>query len=205
MGFYSRVVFPRLLHWGFSNRVIENQRRHLVSMTHREVLEVGAGCGLSLPYYPGAVESFTGLDANPGMIRLALRQSRPLLFPVRWCLGDLLRLPFGGETFDVVVSSWTLCGVTDVEAALGEIGRVLRSGGRFLFVEHGLSPDSRVRRWQKGLTPLQKKVADGCHLDRPIGQSIRAQPWHRFDLEEFYLEKCPRSLGYTYRGVAVKA
>ena len=122
MGFYSRVVFPRLLHWGFSNRVIENQRRHLVSMTHREVLEVGAGCGLSLPYYPGAVEEFHWVGRQSGHDSSGPASKPPLLFPVRWCLGDLLRLPFGGETFDVVVSSWTLCGVTDVEAALGEIG-----------------------------------------------------------------------------------
>lgn len=205
MGFYSRIIFPRLLHWGFSNRIIKKQRCQVVSTARGDVLEVGAGSGLSLPDYPGDVDTYIGLDINLGMIRLARRQNQNRTFPVRWCLGDALRLPFPSSTFDVVVSTWTLCSVADASRALEEIGRVLRSNGRFWFVEHGLSPDPKVQCWQRRLTPIQRCIGDGCQLDRPIGQLLRVPLWERVRLEEFYLEKCPRWIGYTYRGSAVKS
>lgn len=204
MGFYSRVIFPRLLHWGFSSRIIKKQRRQVVSTVRGDVMEVGAGSGLNLPEYPADVDTYTGLDINPGMIQIARREIQSRHFPVRWCLGDALTLPFPSNTFDVVVSTWTLCSVADASRALEEIARVLRSNGRFWFVEHGLSPDPKVQRWQRRFTPIQRRIGDGCHLDRPIARLLQAPLWEGVKLEEFYLKKCPRWIGYTYRGSAVK-
>jgi ubiquinone/menaquinone biosynthesis C-methylase UbiE len=103
-----------------------------------------------------------------------------------------------------VVSTWTLCSIDDVQAALGEVYRVLKPGGRFLFLEHGLSPERRVQKWQHRLNGLQMCLADGCRLDRNIRELVTAQPFGSVEMQEFYLEGLPKTHGYMYRGVAHK-
>ncbi len=113
-------------------------------------------------------------------------------------------LPMADGAFDSVVSTWTLCSIPDVDQSLLEIYRVLAPGGRFFFVEHGLSRDPAVQRWQRCLTPIQKIFADGCHLDRNIESLIRRAGFHDLELETFYMKKVPRVGGFLYRGIAVK-
>jgi ubiquinone/menaquinone biosynthesis C-methylase UbiE len=112
------------------------------------------------------------------------------------------RLPFGDGRFDCVVSTFTLCSIEGVAQAPGEVYRVLKAGGRFLFLEHGLSPQFNVQKWQRRLNGLQRRLAGGCHLDRDIRALVSAQPFASVEVEEFYLEKTPRTHGYLYRGVA---
>ena len=114
------------------------------------------------------------------------------------------RLPFEENWFDCVVSTFTLCSVRNVNQALAEIVRVLKPGGRFLFLEHGLSPDPRVQNWQHRLNWIQMRLADGCRLDRNIKELICTQPFVLVDCDEFYLEKTPKTHGYIYRGRAAK-
>lgn len=113
-------------------------------------------------------------------------------------------LPFDDQTFDCVVSTFTLCSIDDVQQALNEVYRVLRTGGRFLFLEHGLSPESGVGRWQRRLNWAQMRLAGGCHLDRDIRRLVTAQPFSPVEIDESYLEKTPRTHGYMYRGHATK-
>ncbi|HEY9890148.1 MAG TPA: class I SAM-dependent methyltransferase [Candidatus Obscuribacterales bacterium] len=204
MGWYGRWVFPRLLDWSMAGEPFATYRKQLLAEVAGEVLEIGFGTGLNLAYYPASVVALTVIDPNPGMAAIAqprLAQS-PLNVVSKPLRGESLAM--GDDTFDWVVSTWTLCSIADVEQALKEIKRVLKPGGKFAFIEHGLSPDPQLQTWQHRLTPLQKRLADGCHLDRAIADLIQQQ----FTLEQidtFYAEGLPKVGGYFYRGIAVNA
>jgi ubiquinone/menaquinone biosynthesis C-methylase UbiE len=114
------------------------------------------------------------------------------------------RLPFEDNRFDCAVSTFTLCSIEDVRQALREVYRVLKPGGKFLFLEHGLSREPGVQKWQHRLNWLQVRLANGCHLDRNIKELVAAQPFASVEAEEFYLERTPRTHGYLYRGTATK-
>jgi SAM-dependent methyltransferase len=113
-------------------------------------------------------------------------------------------LPFKDESFDCVVCTWTLCSIPNVGAALGEVFRVLRAGGRFVFVEHGISDDPRVQRWQRRLNPLQRRIGAGCRLDLDVESAVRSHPFHQVDISRFVMEKSPRTHATMYAGRAVK-
>src|ERR1700687_458292 len=114
------------------------------------------------------------------------------------------RLPFADRRFDCAVSTFTLCSIGNVGQALSEVYRVLKPGGLFLFLEHGLSPEPTVQTWQRRLNWLEMRLADGCHLDRNMKELVAAQPFSSVEIEEFYLEQTPRTHGYLFRGSATK-
>src|SRR5205814_1616011 len=115
-------------------------------------------------------------------------------------IGTAERLPFDDGTFDCVVSTFTLCSINDVEKALAEAYRVLKSRGLFLFLEHGLSPEPKVQKWQRRLNWLQRCLGDGCRLERNIRQLVAAQPFTAVKIAQCYLTRCPKTHGYLYRG-----
>jgi ubiquinone/menaquinone biosynthesis C-methylase UbiE len=177
-------------------------RQKLLADVRGDVLEIGFGTGLNLPYYPPHIHHLTAVDINPGMPALAQKRLRtsPITVDYRILNGEVL--PMRDHTFDSVVSTWTLCSIANVTQALQEIRRVLKPEGRFLFIEHGLSDAPRVQRWQHRLNPLQKLLADGCHLDRNMRALIEAQQFHFLALRQFYLDNTPKTHGYTYQGLA---
>jgi len=206
MGWWSRHVFPRLCHLSMrGEKVFGPLRREALADASGRVLEIGLGTGLNLPYYPPAVDSVDGVDPNPGMERIARRALGEASFPVELHLAGAERLPFADSSFDTAVSTWTLCSVADVPAALAEIARVLRPGGRFLFLEHGRSHEPRVARWQRRLTPIQRRVADGCHLDRDFERLVGESPLAVDRVDRFYAPDLPKLAGYLYRGMAVRS
>src|SRR4051812_37596799 len=145
MGLYSRVIFPRLCDYLMSGPVMDRYRKDLLAGVGGDVLEIGIGTGLNLSHYPAQVRKITTVDPSAGMNRLARRRiARSGIGVDQRVLGGE-ELPFGDETFDCVVSTGTLCSIPDVGRALGEVYRVLRPGGRFVFLEHGLSDDRKVR------------------------------------------------------------
>lgn len=205
MHFYSQYVFPRLMNAVMDREVFRRIRADLLSGVRGQVLEIGFGSGLNLPHYPESVEQLTGVDANPGMRQLAARQARHFAREPELLTLDSGSLPFEDGTFDTVVSTWTLCSVAGVESALREIHRVMRRDGRLLFAEHGLSSDPGVRSWQRRLTPIQRRIADGCHLDRDIPSLIRSAGLRISRLDNFYMKGIPRIAGYLYEGVATRS
>ena len=203
MGLWRTFIFPRLLDRCMATP-FEQYRQPIVAQATGQVLEVGFGTGLNLPYYPTHVTGITALDANPGMFPVA--QKRIAAAPIRVdpLVGNGEHLAFADHTFDTVVSTWTLCSIPAVCQALQEIYRVLRPGGRFIFIEHGLSWEPQIQSWQHRLTPVQKRLVDGCHLDRNIETLVTSLAFELQRLDQFYAEETPKVFGALYVGVARK-
>ncbi len=168
-----------------------------------EVLEVGFGSGLNMAYYPPAVLRVRAVDPSAVARKLAAERVTASTVPVEYIGGDAQALPLADASVDYVVSVLTLCTLPAVDRALAEIRRVLRPAGAFHFVEHGLSPQETVARWQRRLTPLQRRVFGGCHLNRPIDQLVAGAGLELTRLDNYYL-KGPRAFGYIFDGVAAK-
>jgi ubiquinone/menaquinone biosynthesis C-methylase UbiE len=204
VGLYTKVVFPRLCDLLLNRPLVARHRRDLLANAFGDVLEIGFGTGLNLPFYPGGVRKLTTVDPNAGMHSLARRRIVRSGIEVDQRVLSGERLPFFEGTFDCVVSTFTLCSISEVGEALGEAYRVLRPGGKFLFLEHGLSPEPDVQRWQSRLNWLQMRLADGCRLDRDVRSLVTTQPFSLEQLHQFYLEQFPKTHGYISRGIAKK-
>lgn len=202
MGFYSERILPRLMNSAMADKSMEEFRRKVLVGAKGEVLEIGFGSGLNLPFYPTTLTHLTAVDINPGMEKLARKVIANSPVGVEYLIINGEKLPFKEQSFDTVVSTWTLCSIERVELALSEIRRVLKPDGKFLFIEHGLSPETKTQRWQNWLNPLQKRMAGNCHLNRPISALIEAQGFKIGQLNEFYMEKTPKILGYFSQGIA---
>lgn len=204
MGFYSTVIMPRLLDWTMSKPEMAHYRKVLLDDVSGNVLEIGFGTGLNLAYYPRSVEKVTTVDPNPGMNTLAQKRVQASDTPVETNVLSGETLPMDDNTFDCVVSTWTLCSIAKVEQALSEIYRVLKPGGQFFFIEHGLSDDPKIQVWQNRLNPIQKIIGDGCNLNRNM-QALIENQFETVTLERFEMESLPKVGSHTYKGVATKA
>lgn len=175
MGIYSERIFPWLLDRSLSHPAIAARRAALVTQATGEVLEIGFGSGATLAFYDRAqVKQLTVVEPSEGMNRRAAMRLAGSPVPVTSVPGAGEALPFQDAVFDTVVCCLTLCSVADVPRVLAEVRRVLRPGGQFLFLEHVLSADASRARWQRRLTPIQKVIGVGCHLDRDSAGLVRA-------------------------------
>jgi ubiquinone/menaquinone biosynthesis C-methylase UbiE len=202
LGCYERHILPRLIHVGMGQKALLRLREQLVADARGRVLELGIGSGLNLPFYSRDLEALLGLDPSRELLRMAKRQSAWVHFPVELSQGRAEDIPLEQHSVDHVVMSWTLCSVADPIRALSEVRRVLRPGGTLLFVEHGRAPEPRVRRWQDRLTPAWRRVAGGCHLNRPVADLIGTSGLRLAGLETGYLIPGPRIATFHYRGQA---
>ena len=201
MALYSRFILPRLIDLVMKQQMLRERRAALVPRAKGEVLEVGIGSGLNLPYYSGAVERLYGLDPSPQLLAMTRKGLQKMRLRADLVCQSAERLPFADASFDSVVITWTLCSIPDAGSALREIRRVLKPGGELLFIEHGLAPEPRVAAWQRRLTPLWRPLAGGCHLDRPIENLIRSAGFAVAELKNAYL-KGPKPFTYIYEGSA---
>ncbi|ROO30534.1 methyltransferase [Salinisphaera orenii MK-B5] len=202
MGFYNDVVLPRLCHMAMRNRHFAPYRRRVLSGTQGEVLEIGIGSGLNLPFYGPHVRAIHGLEPSPQLVRIARRAAEHSAGRVTLIEGSAEAIPFDDKSLDTIVTTWTLCSIPHAGRALAEVRRVLKPGGQLLFVEHGLGPDATVAQWQHRLTPLWSQVSGGCHLDRPIQALIAQAGFDCTHLETGYM-KGPKPMTYMYEGRAV--
>ena len=184
---------------------MKKARSQTLAEVHGDIFEIGFGTGMNLPFYPESVEKIITADVNPAMEKFAQRSIDSTSIEVDCRVLNGENLPIDDESFDSVVCTWTLCSIVNVEQALREIHRILRPEGRFYFVEHGLADDAKVRKWQDRLTPIQKVIGDGCHLNRNIKKLIQDQKFSFLQLDTYYMKKSPRAFGYMYQGVAEKA
>jgi len=204
MGIYNKHIFPILMGLTLGGKKIGEQRKKTLSRVRGKILEVGFGTGLNLSHYPSYVRAITAIDPNPGMNRKAQKRMKRSSLQVGLHEYSSEKLPFENQTFDSVVVTFTLCSIPDVELALWEIHRVLNSGGKLFFIEHGISNEPKVQKWQKRITPWQKRFADGCHLDRDMASLIENAGFHFEDLKKYYFKGFPKISGFFYQGIAVK-
>jgi ubiquinone/menaquinone biosynthesis C-methylase UbiE len=203
MGIYQDQILPRLTDAVMNRRELAAIRGRVCAGLDGQVLEVGFGSGLNVAHYPPAVARVRAVDPATVGRKLAARRVAASPVPVEYAGLDGQSLPAGPGSVDHVLVTWTLCTIPDVRLALSEIYRVLRPGGSLHFAEHGLSPDPRVARWQHRLTPVQRRLAGGCHLDRPIGQLITGSGLQLTRIENYYAQG-PKPYGYMFEGVAFK-
>ncbi len=203
MNLYERYLLPALVHRTCSSSTTTCQRGKVVPLARGDVLEVGFGSGLNLPFYdPAKVTKVWGLDPSPELCRMASRAVRDAAFEVELVPARGEEIPLGDGRFDTVVITYTLCSIADPGRGLREVARVLKPGGRLLFCEHGVAPDAGVRRWQSRLTPLWRHVSGGCHLDRDVPALLVEAGFEITELETRYVPGW-RVAGYHYCGTAV--
>jgi ubiquinone/menaquinone biosynthesis C-methylase UbiE len=183
LGLYAEHVFPWLLDCTEAKEMGELRRRALRDV-RGDVLEIGVGTGASLPHYPRAIRELTAVEPSEGMQPRALRRARELGIAIDWRRGEGEHLPFEDRRFDSLVVIDVLCSVRDVDAVLAEAFRVLRPAGRLHFLEHGLSSDERVRRWQRRLNGFSMLTSCGCHLTREPARHLRRSPFVLDELVE---------------------
>lgn len=197
-------MVPRLIGFCCSQPPVMRRRQDIVPLASGRVLELGAGGGANLGLYDRSkVHSVVGIDPSEGLIaraESAKAASNSDFFHIE--PGFAENLPFADASFDTVLATFTLCSVQDQHKALKEAARVLKPGGRLLFLEHGLSPDEDTRRWQRRIEPLWKHIAGGCHLTRPVTDSITEAGFTVPERHGRYMEKSPRFAGWVEWGEA---
>jgi ubiquinone/menaquinone biosynthesis C-methylase UbiE len=201
VGIYRRFVLPRLIDLSMRNRAVAARRSAVIPRATGSVVEIGIGSGLNLPYYSPTVTRLRGVDPSAELLSMARKKVDRATFPVELACRSAEQLPLDSGSVDTVVTTWVLCSIPDPLEALREMRRVLRPAGRLLFVEHGASPDPKVRAWQRRINPLWRRIAGGCNVDRRIDELIRSAGFRVAELRTTYLPG-PRSLTYTYEGSA---
>jgi len=201
VGVYERWILPRLLDLSMRNRLLDHYRQRTIETARGLVLEVGVGSGLNLRFYSRAVDRVCGIDLSPELLRLAHTRTADAVVPVSLLTASAEHLPFAVTAFDTVVMTWTLCSIANPVAALIEMRRVLKPSGQLLFVEHGLSPEFRIARWQHRLTPCWKRIGGGCHLDRKMDELIRSAGFEIDAMKTGYMEG-PKPWTFMYQGAA---
>jgi len=202
VGFYCDRIVPRIVNAACGMNTTRTLRRRVCAGLIGEVIEVGFGSGLNVPFYPPGVIRVDAVEPADLGWKLAGRRVAASSVPCGAPVWMASRWSFADDSYDAALCTWTLCTIPDVTAALAEVRRVLKLGGCLHFVEHGLAPDERVRRWQRRLDPVQKKIAGGCHLTRPVVPLLVSAGFTITDLDVFYDRHAPRVLGALTLGTA---
>jgi ubiquinone/menaquinone biosynthesis C-methylase UbiE len=205
MGFYREQILPRFQDKVMGGKRMYEARRRICEGLEGDVLEIGFGTGLNAPYYPPEVSKIVAIEPSKVCMRIAEPRIVKASTPVEYggLTGEHLDLPSG--EFDAVLSTWTLCTIPNLDAALSEVRRVLKPGGTFHFIEHGHAPDEKVARLQRRLEPINKRLGGGCHLTRRIPEEIEKAGFDIQKLDTYYFKGEPKPMGYSYEGRAISA
>lgn len=203
MGVYREQILPRVIDKLLSTDEVMGDRLEVVKGLHGAVVEVGFGSGLNVGLYPPEVHTVYAIEPATVGRKLAAKRVASSGVRVEHVGLDGQHLPLEDESCDSALSTYTLCTIPDVALALREIRRVLKPGARLHLLEHGLSPDPGVVRWQRRLNPLQRRLGDGCHLDRDHNELLSDAGFELEAMHNWY-GRGPRPLTCFYRGVARK-
>jgi ubiquinone/menaquinone biosynthesis C-methylase UbiE len=203
MGLYGEHVLPRIINAACGMKANDPLRRRVCAGLEGDVVEIGFGSGLNVPFYPDAVTRVVAVEPADVGWNLAAQRVKASPVAVQRAGLDGQSLPFDDDSFDSAISTWTLCTIPDVATALQEVRRVLKPGATLHFVEHGLAPDERVRRWQHRFEPVQKRLFGGCHLTRPIVELLSTAGFTITELDVFYEDGAPKLVAADSLGVAV--
>jgi ubiquinone/menaquinone biosynthesis C-methylase UbiE len=203
MGLYGDRLLPRIVNVACGMKSSDPHRERVCEGLEGDVVEIGFGSGLNVPFYPDSVNRVAAVEPADLGWKLAAKRVAASPVPIERAGLDGQRLPFADDRFDAALSTWTMCTIPDVAAALAEIRRVLRPGGTLHFLEHGLAPDADVARWQHRLEPVQKRVFGGCKLTREISKLVTDAGFTITEADVFYEDGAPKFLTADTLGVAV--
>ena len=203
MGLYADRLLPHVVDLACGAASTRPLRRRVCAGLRGSVVELGFGTGHNVPYYPSAVTLVDAVEPSDRCWSLAGERLTSSTVEVRRSALDGQRLPFVADSHDCALSTWTLCTIPDAPAALAELRRVLRPGGRLHFVEHGRAFEESVRRRQRRIEPVSKRLLGGCHLSRPIARMVTGAGFELETVEEFYDPSTPKVFGAYVLGVAV--
>jgi len=188
MGIYEKYLLPKLIHMACGVGPTRRQREKVVPLASGRVLEIGIGSGLNIPFYDAQqVEHLWGLDPSPEMWSIAQKNAEEHHIDAEYIQSGAESIPLDDNSADTVMMTYTLCTIPDPQAAMEEIRRVLKPGGKLIFCEHGKAPDASVERWQNRVNPVWKKLAGGCNLNRPIPELIEQGGFKSSDMQTMYL------------------
>jgi ubiquinone/menaquinone biosynthesis C-methylase UbiE len=202
-GWWDRIVVPKLIGCCCAQPQIMKARSRIVPQADGDVLELGCGGGINMAFYdPARIRSFAGLDPSPALLDAsrAAAQAKGLTADIRGGVGEAM--PFEDASFDTILVTFTLCSVDDQRQVLSEMRRVLRPGGKALFLEHGRAPDPGVQKWQRRIEPIWKRIGGNCHLTRAITGAYEAAGFRIAETDKTYMPKTPRAFGWIEWGVA---
>ena len=200
---WERHMVPRLIGCACAQPQIMKARSRIVPQAEGDVLELGCGGGINMQFYNVArINSFAGLDPSPALLNAsrAAAQAKGMTADIRAGIGEAM--PFGDASFDNILVTFTLCSVNDQQQVLREMRRVLRPGGKVLFLEHGSAPDENVRKWQRRIEPIWSRIGGNCHLTRAITGAYEGAGFKIFNGDKSYMPKTPRSFGWIEWGEA---
>jgi ubiquinone/menaquinone biosynthesis C-methylase UbiE len=203
VGFYTDRILPRVTDVLLASRRMQRVRRPALEGLSGTVVEIGFGSGPNAPLYPPEVELVYAIEPSEVARGRAARRVAESNAEVRFVGLDGEHLPLDDASADNVLSTWTLCTIPDVDQAMREVKRVLVPGGRLHFLEHGLSEEPKVEKWQHRLTPIQRRIGGGCHLDRDIAAIVGRSGLRIERLSRFTISG-PKTYGTMFCGVAVK-
>ena len=201
MGFYGEWVVPALIDLSMRNERLRPYRERVAGAAEGRVLDVGVGSGLNLPFYARQAREIFGLDPLPRLLARAQGNAQHMQIPVHLLEGSAERIPLADRSMDTIVMTWTGCSIPEICPALEEMRRVLKPGGRLLFVEHGRAPEAGVAHWQDRLDPFWRRLSGGCHLNRKMDDLISNAGFRIDDLETGYIPG-PRIMTFFYEGAA---
>lgn len=200
-GWWERVMVPKLICACCGQPQIMKARSRIVPQADGDVLELGCGGGINMEFYDAnRIKSFAGLDPSPRLLDAsrAAAQAKGMTADIRAGMGEAM--PFDDAQFDTVVVTFTLCSVQDQMQTLSEMRRVLKPGGKALFLEHGGAPDAGVQKWQRRIEPIWKRIGGGCHLTRPVTGAYEAAGFRVVGGERDYMPKTPKPFGWVEWG-----
>ena len=202
MGWWSERVVPMITEHACNTKDIVPYRQRLCAELSGDVLEIGFGSGHNLAHLPASVDGVWAVEPSSRARRYAAPRIAAASIPVTYAGLDGQSLELPDDRFDHAISSCTMCTIPDVMAALREVRRVLKPGGRLHFVEHGRSPEPKVARRQDQWDPMQQRLVGGCHVNRKIDELVTNAGFELVQVENSQMTG-PKLFGYVYEGVAV--
>jgi len=202
MGIYEKHVLPKVVHFVCGQKPATKQREKVVPLAEGRVLEIGIGSGLNIPFYdPDKVQHLWGLDPSAEMWAIAQKNAIEHHIDAEFVQSGAESIPLNDNSADTVMMTYTMCTIPNVHAALDEIRRVLKLGGKLIFCEHGKAPDKSVQRWQDRVNPLWRKVGGGCNINRPIPSLMEQSGFKSSDMQTMYLPGW-KPASFNYWGTA---
>ncbi|MBV1920569.1 MAG: class I SAM-dependent methyltransferase [Pseudomonadales bacterium] len=203
MSFYDDNILPHVINLACGSKPILRQREKIVPQAEGRILEIGMGSGINIPYYDtNKVDKVWGLEPSTGMRKKAQKRVDAAPFDLEWLDLPGEEIPLDNNSVDTIVLTYTLCTIPDWRAAVEQMRRVLKPGGKLLFSEHGKAPDAAVQAWQNRVNPMWMKIAGGCHLNRNIPELLKEGGFDIKELDTLYVPKTPKIAAFTFWGYA---